>query len=91
MGSVIITYKIFPTDVLDNFDALKKKIEAQIPEFCTVEGYGEELIAFGLKALLTQIKFPEDQTGILDDVEKKIEGIEGVSQIQTLMVRRTSR
>jgi elongation factor 1-beta len=91
MGSVIITYKVFPTDVVENFDALKKKIESQLPEFCTVEGYGEELIAFGLKALLVQLRFPEDQTGILDEFEKKIEGIEGISQIQTLMVRRTSR
>jgi len=91
MGSVIITYKIFPTEVLENFDDLKKKIEAQLPEFCSVEGYGEELIAFGLKALLVQMKFPEDQTGILDEFEKKLESIEGVSQIQTLMVRRTSR
>jgi elongation factor 1-beta len=91
MGSVIITYKIFPTDVLENFDALKKEINGQLPEFCSVEGYGEEPIAFGLKALLVQIKFPEDQTGILDEFEKKIEGIEGISQIQTLMVRRTSR
>jgi len=91
MGSVIITYKVFPTDIVENFDPLKKKIETQLPEFCSVEGYGEDPIAFGLKALLVQIKFPEDQTGILDDFEKKLETIEGVSQIQTLMVRRTSR
>ena len=91
MGSVIITYKIFPTDIVENFDELKKKIEGQLPEFSSVEGYGEEPVAFGLKALLVQMKFPEDKTGILDELEKKLEGIEGVSQIQTLMVRRTSR
>jgi translation elongation factor EF-1beta len=44
-----------------------------------------------LKALLIQIKFPEDKTGVLDEFEKKIETIEGISQVQTLMVRRTSR
>jgi len=91
MGSVIITYKIFPTDIVENFDELKKKIESQLPEFSSLEGYGEEPVAFGLKALLVQMKFPEDKTGILDELEKKLEGIEGVSQIQTLMVRRTSR
>ncbi len=91
LGSVIITYKIFPTDIVDNFDELKKKIESQLPEFSSVEGYGEEPVAFGLKALLVQMKFPEDKTGILDDLEKKLEGVEGVSQIQTIMVRRTSR
>jgi elongation factor 1-beta len=91
MGSVIITYKVFPKDVIENFDELKDKIEKCLPEFASVYGYGEEPIAFGLKALLVQIKFPEDQTGILEEVEKKLEGISEISQVQTLMVRRTSR
>lgn len=91
MGSVVITYKVFPKDIIENFDELKKKIEKCLPEFASVYGYGEEPIAFGLKALLVQLKFPEDQTGILEEVEKKLEGISEISQVQTLMVRRTSR
>ena len=91
MGSVIITYKVFPTDVIITFDDLKKKIEANMPQFASVEGYGEEPIAFGLKALLMQVKFPEDKTGVLEEFEKKLEGITEISQLQTLMVRRTSR
>ena len=91
MGSVIITYKVFPTDVIINFDDLKKKIEANMPEFASVEGYGEEPIAYGLKALLVQVKFPEDKTGLLDEFEKKLETMEGISQVQNLMVRRTSK
>jgi elongation factor 1-beta len=91
MGSVLITYKIFPSDVVENFDDLKKKIEKCLPEFSSVEGYGEESIAFGLKALLVQLKFPEDKTGILDELETRLGMIEGISQVQTLMVRRTSR
>jgi len=91
MGSVVITYKVFPKDIIENFDELKKKIEKCLPEFASVYGYGEEPIAFGLKALLVQLKFPEDQTVILEEVEKKLEGISEISQVQTLMVRRTSR
>ena len=91
MGFVVITYKIFPSDIIEDFDPLKKRIENNLPEFATVHGYGEEPVAFGLKALLIQIKFPEDKTGVLDEFEKKIETIEGISQIQTLMVRRISR
>jgi len=91
MGFVVVTYKIFPNDIISDFDPLKKKIESTLPEFATVHGYGEEPVAYGLKALLIQIKFPEDKTGILDEFEKKIETMEGISQIQTLMVRRTSR
>lgn len=91
MGSVVITYKIFPSDITVSFDELKKKIEANLPKFVEVYGYGEEPVAFGLKVLLAQFKFPEDQTGVLEEFEKKIETIEGVSQMQTMMVRRTSR
>lgn len=91
MGSVVITFKVFPSNVTENFDDLKKKLEVVLPEFAAIDGYGEESIAFGLKVLLVQIRFPEDKTGVLDEFEKKLEGISDVSQVQTLMVRRTSR
>jgi len=91
MGHVIVTYKVFPDEVVDNFDELKKEIESCMPDSSSLEGYGEEPIAFGLKILLVQVKFPEDKTGIVDVFEKQLEKIQGVSQVQTLMVRRTSR
>ena len=91
MGSVIVTYKIFPEDIVENFDPLKKEIQARLPEFSEVTGYGEEPVAFGLKALLVQVKFPEDKTGIVDELETTIGTVKGVSQVQTLMVRRSSR
>jgi len=91
MGSVILSYKIFPTDVIVDFSNLKKEIEACLPEFASVMGYGEEPIAFGLKALIVHIKLPEDKSGVLDELEKKLEGISEISQIQSVMVRRTSR
>jgi elongation factor 1-beta len=91
MGSVIVTYKVFPEDVVESFDDMKKKIEKCLPEFSSLEGYGEEPIAFGLKALLVQVRFPEDKTGIVDEFESALGKIAGVSQVQTLMVRRSSR
>lgn len=91
MGHVVVTYKVFPEDVMDSFDELKKQIEKCVPYASNLEGYGEEPIAFGLKALLVQVKFPEDTAGLVDTFEKKIEQINGISQVQTLMVRRTSR
>lgn len=91
MGNVIVSFKIFPTDITVNFDNLKKKIEEALPEFASVYGYGEEPVAFGLNALIAHIKFPEDKTGVLDELEKKFEGISEISQVQTMMVRRTSR
>ena len=91
MGSVIVTYKVFPCDIVESFDDLKKKIAKCLPEFSSLEGYGEEPIAFGLVALLVQVRFPEDKTGIVDEFETELGKIEGVSQVQTFMVRRSSR
>jgi elongation factor 1-beta len=91
MGFVVITYKVFPTDIIEDFSSMKKKIEERLPESSSVHGYGEEPVAYGLKALLVQIKFPEDKTGLLEEFENKLESMEEVSQVQTIMVRRTSR
>ncbi|MGC8997936.1 MAG: elongation factor 1-beta [Candidatus Bathyarchaeia archaeon] len=91
MGNVIISYKIFPTDITVNFEDLKKKIEASLPEFATIYGYGEEPIAFGLNALICAIKIPEDKSGVLEELEKRFEQISEISQVQTIMVRRVSR
>jgi elongation factor 1-beta len=91
MGSIKVVYKVFPEDIVENFDDLKKKVENCIPKLSSVEGYGEEPIAFGLRALLVQVKFPEDETGIVDEFETELGKIAGVSQVQSVMVRRTSR
>jgi elongation factor 1-beta len=91
MGSVIVTYKVFPEDIVASFDDMKKQVEECLPDFASLEGYGEEPIAFGLKALLVQVRFPEDKTGIVDEFENALGKIPGVSQVQTLMVRRSSR
>ncbi|HMK95641.1 MAG TPA: elongation factor 1-beta [Candidatus Limnocylindrales bacterium] len=91
MGSVIVTYKVFPEDIVKNFDDLKKQIEGVKPEFASIEGWGEEPVAFGLVALLVQLRFPEDKTGIVDEFEEKLAKIPGVSQAQAMFVRRSSR
>ncbi len=91
MGSVIISYKIFPTDITVDFNDLRKKIEGCLPEFASIYGFGEEPIAYGLNALIAHIKISEDKTGVLEELEKKLEGVSEISQVQTIMVRRTSR
>ena len=91
MGSVIVTYKVFPEDILNSFDDLKKQIDSIKPEFAAIVGYGEEPVAFGLVALLVQLKFPEDKGGVVDEFEEKLSKIPGVSQAQCMFVRRSSR
>jgi elongation factor 1-beta len=91
MGHVVVTYKVFPEDIVKNFDAIKAEIKACTPVSAEIMGYGEEPVAFGLVALLVQFQFPEDAEGIVDEVEAKLGQIKGISQVQTLMVRRSSR
>src|ERR1035437_7877219 len=90
MGSVLVTYKVFPEDIVPSFDDLKAKIKGILPEFAAIERYGEEPVAFGLVALLVQIKYPEDKSGLVDEFEEKLAKIPGVSQAQTFQVRRLS-
>jgi len=91
MGSVVVSYKIFPIDITVDFGKLKKKIENCLPEFASIYGFAEEPIAFGLNVLIVHIKIPEDKSDVLDELEKKFKEISEISQVQPGMVRRTSR
>ena len=91
MGTVIVTYKIFPEDIVKDFTPLKTEIQAVLPKNVEVSGYGEEPVAFGLVALLVQVRFPEEESGLVDELETKLGQIKGISQVQTLDVRRSSR
>ncbi len=91
MGSVVVSYKIFPIDITVDFDKLKKKIEESLPKSASIYGFGEEPIAYGLNALIAHIKIPEDKSGLLDRIEQNFSTISEISQVQPGMVRRTSR
>lgn len=90
MANVVISYKILPTGIEVDFDELQKQIERALPPKAKIyANYQTEPIAFGLNALIAYIQIPEDETGILEEMEQNIEKIPTVSRIQTLMVRRT--
>jgi elongation factor 1-beta len=90
MGSIVVSYKIFPTGLEVDFGQLKQDIEKALPPQASIYAeFQTEPVAFGLNALITHIKIPEDASGIVDEVETRLQKIPTVSQIQTLMVRRT--
>jgi len=91
MGAILVTYKVFPEDIEEDFEPLKGEIKKILPSSSQIEGWGEEPVAFGLKALLVQVRFPEEVTGIVDEFEVALGKIVGVSQVQTFQIRRTSR
>jgi len=88
MAQVVISFKIYPTDIMD-LNKLKQKIERQLPKYAKIHKTAEEPIAFGLNALIAQIIIPEKQEGALDQLEQTLQNIPEVSQIQTIMVSRT--
>ncbi|MGD6806332.1 MAG: elongation factor 1-beta [Candidatus Bathyarchaeia archaeon] len=91
MGWILVVYKVFPEDIVENFDSLKEKVKAILPADSQVEGWGEEDVAFGLKALLVQVRFPEEKMGIVEEFETSLAKIPGVSQAEAFNIRRTSR
>jgi translation elongation factor EF-1beta len=70
---------------------MKERVKAILPQFSSIEGWGTEDVAFGLKALLVQVRFPEDKSGIVEEFETALAKIPGVSQAEAFNIRRTSR
>jgi len=88
MAKVVASIKIFPSDVTVNLNLLKEKIEKNLPKYASVYKFAEEPVAFGLTALIAHIVIPEETSGGLDEIEKILHGMEEVSEMETLMVRR---
>lgn len=82
MGKVICVYRIMP-GAPEKFDDVKKSLEELKPERLE-----EEPIAFGLKALKFTKVIP-DESGTQDELENKLEAIDGVENIETLTVSRS--
>ena len=85
---VLVSLKIFPSDINIDREVLKKEIETTIPEFASVYKFEEEPIAYGLVAIIAHVLVPEDREGSIDEVESCLKKMEKISDFQTLMVRR---
>lgn len=87
MGRVVATIKLFPEDIIIGVDCIKQAIERELPNDVTIHKLVEEPIAFGLVALIAHLVIPEEE-GRLEVVENTLQTIEGVGQIEVLLVRR---
>jgi len=88
MTNVLVSMKIFPTDITIDLNQLKQQIEKSLPKDSSVKRFAEEPIAFGLNVLIAHILIPEDKSGELEKIENTIRRIEGVSNIETFMMQR---
>lgn len=87
MGEVIIKMKVMPegteTDIDNLLDKCKKAADNQEAKIHDQE---VQPVAFGLKALILLMTIDEDRG--ISDLEEEIEGIDKVSTIEVLDVRR---
>lgn len=90
MAKILISYRILPTEVTIDLEKLKQKIREKLPKYSSVNRFAEEPIAYGLTALIAHIVIPEDKPGGLDELERTLQKIGEISQIETLTVHRVS-
>jgi translation elongation factor aEF-1 beta len=88
LAKVLVSMKVFPSDVTVDLKMLKEKIKRELPEGTSVIQFSEEPVAFGLVALIAHVTVPEDKPGVLDEVENKLRRIEEVNNVETFMMRR---
>ena len=88
MAKVMVSVKIFPSDVAGNMNDLKETIKKTLEGTASIYKYEEEPVAFGLVALVAHVLVPEDAEGRMDQVEELLKGIRGVSEVQVLVSRR---
>jgi len=88
MAKVIITFRIMPESTDTNLNAVEEKASEAIIAFGGEPGKTEiEPIAFGLKALKIFFIMDEEK-GSTEELEKKINSLEGVESCEVIDVRR---
>jgi len=90
MGSIVASFRVLPSDPEADINILKEAIRKALSDGISVRRIDEEPIAFGLVALHVDVAMPEGVAGEMDRIEERLQKVEGVSQIDTLMVRRLS-
>jgi elongation factor 1-beta len=87
MAVAALKIRLMPESLDVNLEEIKKKAEKKILKLKGMNiSFTEENIAFGLKALILMLAWPEEQdTGIL---ESELAGIDGISSAQIIDYRR---
>jgi elongation factor 1-beta len=88
LAKVMVSLKIFPTDIVSDMSGLQDRIRKTLEGSASVYKFEEEPVAFGLVALVAHILMPEDIEGRMDEVERRLKSIDGVSEVQVLVSRR---
>jgi len=85
MGTIAVQLKVMPESVDTDLEQIKQEIKKKLDKATNIK-IEEKEIAFGLKALILQIAWPEEQD--TDQIENLIQDIEGVSSAKIEDIRR---
>jgi elongation factor 1-beta len=87
MGTAAVQFKIMPSSPEEDLNKISIKSEEIITSLGGVlSNKEEEPIAFGLKALILSLAYPEEKE--IEDLETKLKEIEGISSIEMIDYRR---
>jgi elongation factor 1-beta len=86
MAEILAEIKILPQTPEDNLEDLIKTIKAKIVSF-KVHKIERKPIAFGLEAIHLTVILP-DASGGTTPIEQVLTGIDGISEIEVVSVRR---
>lgn len=90
MAKVLVGLRVLPEGVEVDLKELVGEIVKRLPSKYKLHQYGEEPIAFGLKALKLYISIPEETIGGTEELENIVKSVSGVSQVEVEMVTRMS-
>ena len=88
MARVMVSLKIFPSDIIADMNGVKQAITRSLEGIATIYKFDEEPVAFGLVALVVHIMMPEEASGVMDEVERRLKSIKGISEVEVLVSRR---
>ncbi len=88
MANVMVSVKIFPSDIVSDMTGLKDRIRKTLEGKASIYKFEEEPVAFGLVALVAHIVMPEDVEGRMDEVEERLKSLDEISEVQVLVSRR---
>jgi elongation factor 1-beta len=91
LAKVMVSIKIFPSDIVADMNGLKQTITKSLEGKATIYKFDEEPVAFGLVALIVHILMPEEASGIMDEIEGRLKSIDGISEVEVLVSRRIAQ
>jgi len=88
LARVMVSLKIFPSDIIADMNGLKQAITRSLEGIATIYKFDEEPVAFGLVALVVHIMMPEEASGVMDEVERRLKSNNGIGEVEVLVSRR---